>query len=372
MTTPPRPPEAYDQVKRALDVVTAGALLITTSPIQAVVALTVRRRLGTPVLFRQERPGLHGKPFTLIKMRTMLDVDPAKGLVTNEQRMTGFGQRLRATSLDELPTLWNVLRGDMSIVGPRPLRMTYLERYTAHQARRHEVRPGVTGLAQVSGRNAIGWDERLDLDVEYVDRRSLRLDLSILLRTIGAVLRRDGIAHDGHATMGAFYGPTNRHGVVERRLERSDLETRVAWLNDPTVRAGVSITFDANLPDTVAWFDRVQDDPCRYDWVHHDRAGLAVAMCGMTMDGSGRAFYYLYVNPAAHGRGHGRRSLATSVDRAEQLGLEALDLEVKTDNARAIRLYRSLGFVERDDVDAPAGKLAMTRPLSRREGRVAR
>lgn len=372
MTAAPPARRPYDHLKRALDVAVAGTLLVFTSPVQAAVALAVRRRLGSPVLFRQVRPGLGGRPFTLVKMRTMLDVDPARGLVTNEQRMTAFGRRLRATSLDELPTLWNVVRGDMSLVGPRPLRMEYLDRYDAHQARRHEVRPGVTGLAQISGRNAIGWDERFDLDVEYVDRRSLRLDLSILLRTIGAVLRRDGIEHDGHATMGAFHGPANRHGVVERRLERSDLATRVAWLNDPTVRAGVSVSFEANLADTEAWFTRLEDDARRRDWVHHDRAGLPVAMCGLALDGTDRASLYLYVNPAVHGRGHGRRSLATLVDRARELGLRALDLEVKAENEAALRLYRSAGFVERGDVGVPAGKLAMTRSLVDSEGPVLR
>lgn len=368
MTPAPPAPRPYDRVKRALDVVLASTALVLTLPVQVAVAVAVRRRLGRPVLFRQVRPGLHGRPFTLVKMRTMLDVDPARGLVTNEQRMTPFGRRLRATSLDELPTLWNVLRGDMSIVGPRPLRSEYLPRYSPHQARRHEVRPGVTGLAQVCGRNALGWDERLELDVAYVDRRSAALDAWILLRTVGAVLRRDGIAHEGHATMGAFHGPANRHGVVERPLAASDLPTRVAWLNDPAVRAGVSIAFEANLPDTVAWFERVRHDGSRLDWVHHDRAGLPVAMCGFALDGTGRASLYLYVNPAVHGRGHGRRSLATLVDRAHDLGLDALDLEVRTDNEAALRLYRSAGFRVDEDADPPPGKLAMTRRVDERDG----
>lgn len=357
----------HDTLKRALDVAVAGALLVLTAPAQLAVAVAVRRRLGSPVLFRQARPGLHGRPFTLLKFRTMLDVDPARGLTTNEQRLTPFGRRLRATSLDELPSLWNVLRGDMSLVGPRPLRTDYLERYSARQARRHEVRPGVTGLAQVSGRNALGWDERLALDVEYVERRSLRLDLAILLRTLLTVVRRDGIDHEGHATMEAFQGPANRHGVVERPLAEADLPTRVSWLNDPVVRAGISISFDADLKQTREWFARVQRDPTRHDWVHHDSAGLTVAMCGLSEDGDGRGSIYLYVNPAVHGRGHGRRSMATLVDRAEALGLAFLDLEVKTDNEPALRLYRSAGFRVREDVTAPPGKLAMTRPLQPRE-----
>lgn len=200
-----RPSGAYRVVKRGLDIVAAATLLILTSPVQAVVAVLVSTRLGRPVLFTQERPGLNAQVFTLMKFRTMANPDPAKGLVTDEERLTGLGRTLRATSLDELPTLWNVLRGDMSLVGPRPLLVRYLPRYTAVQARRHEVRPGITGLAQVSGRNALSWEEKFALDVEYVDHQSFGLDLSILWRTVTAVLRRDGISQDGHATMEEFF-----------------------------------------------------------------------------------------------------------------------------------------------------------------------
>ncbi len=192
--------------KRVLDVAVAGPLLVVTAPVQAAVAAAVAVRLGRPVLFRQERPGLGGRPFTILKFRTMLPVDAATGRVDDASRMTRLGRFLRATSLDELPTLVNVVRGDMSLVGPRPLLMAYLPRYSATQARRHEVRPGLTGLAQVSGRNALGWDERLALDVEYVDRRCLRLDFAILLRTVRAVLRREGISAEGEATMPEFLG----------------------------------------------------------------------------------------------------------------------------------------------------------------------
>ncbi|HEU4329535.1 MAG TPA: sugar transferase [Lapillicoccus sp.] len=192
--------------KRVLDVAVAGPLLVVTAPIQGAVAVAVVARLGRPVLFRQRRPGRDGVPFTIFKFRTMLPVDAATGRVDDAARMTRLGRFLRATSLDELPTLVNVLRGDMSLVGPRPLLMAYLPRYSATQARRHEVRPGLTGLAQVSGRNAVGWDERLALDVEYVDTRSMRLDLRILARTVGAVVRREGISAEGEATMPEFLG----------------------------------------------------------------------------------------------------------------------------------------------------------------------
>lgn len=190
--------------KRAFDVVGAAVGLVVTAPVQAAVALAVRRQLGSPVLFRQERPGRGGRPFTMVKFRTMRDVDPGAGMVSDADRLIGLGRALRASSLDELPELWNVLRGDMSFVGPRPLLMAYLTRYSPTQARRHEVRPGLTGWAQVHGRNAVDWDERLALDVWYVEHQSLLLDLRILARTIGLVLRRDGVSADGEATMTEF------------------------------------------------------------------------------------------------------------------------------------------------------------------------
>jgi len=177
---------------------------VVTLPLQAVIAVVVLIVHGRPVLFRQDRPGLNGKVFRLVKFRSMRHPDAVR--VTDEQRLTALGTFLRATSLDELPTLWNVVRGDMSLVGPRPLLVAYLSRYTPEQARRHEVRPGITGLAQVRGRNGLDWDEKLALDVEYVDTRSFRLDLRILWETIAVVLRRDGITADGHATMAEFRG----------------------------------------------------------------------------------------------------------------------------------------------------------------------
>ena len=189
---------------RLRDVLIAGVVGVLTLPITGVTALLVRLRMGRPVFFRQTRPGRHGRPFTLVKFRTMLHPDPARGLVTDEQRLIPLGQTLRATSLDELPTLWNVLKGDMSLVGPRPLLMAYLDRYTAHQARRHEVKPGITGWAQVNGRNAVSWDEKFAMDVWYVDNRSMMLDFRILALTALKVVRRDGISADSHATMPEF------------------------------------------------------------------------------------------------------------------------------------------------------------------------
>lgn len=197
---------AYDPIKRIIDVSVALVGLVVTAPVQAVIALLVRRNLGSPILFRQQRPGKNEEVFELVKFRTMRDVDPDAGLLTDEQRLTSFGAALRSTSLDELPTLWNVLKGDMSLVGPRPLLVHYLNRYSSHQRRRHEVRPGVTGLAQVSGRNSVTWCEKFDLDVTYVDRRSFMLDLRILLLTVVNVLRRTDISAPGSVTMPEFVG----------------------------------------------------------------------------------------------------------------------------------------------------------------------
>ena len=200
----------YDRAKRAFDVVLAVPLLVLTLPVAATTALAIRSRLGSPVLFKQTRPGLHGEPFEMVKFRTMVDIDPALGPADDASRMTPLGRWLRATSIDELPTLWNVVRGDLSLVGPRPLLMRYLERYSPEQARRHEVRPGLTGLAQVSGRNALSWEDRFRLDVEYVDHHTLAGDLRILLATVASVLRRDGISAAGQTTMPEFLGTGNR------------------------------------------------------------------------------------------------------------------------------------------------------------------
>lgn len=193
-------------MKRAIDFILGSAVYILSLPIQALVSLAIIFTLGRPVLFRQDRPGLNGEVFTLVKFRTMKRALPNQGVSSDRQRLTRFGHFLRATSLDELPTLANVIKGDMSLVGPRPLLVDYLDRYTPTQARRHEVRPGVTGLAQVNGRNAISWEEKFALDVEYVDARSFRLDLQILWRTVAGVLLRKDIAAAGQATTQEFMG----------------------------------------------------------------------------------------------------------------------------------------------------------------------
>lgn len=200
----------YDAVKRVLDIVASAAGLVLLSPALLAIALLVRISLGSPVLFAQERPGKDGRIFTLYKFRTMRAAsgEEAAGdsvaVATDAERLTRLGSFLRATSLDELPELWNVLLGQMSIVGPRPLLVEYLERYNEQQARRHEVRPGITGWAQVNGRNAVDWDERFAMDVWYVDNRSLALDAKIVFMTVATVLKREGVSAEGHATMEPF------------------------------------------------------------------------------------------------------------------------------------------------------------------------
>ena len=202
--------QAY--LKRVFDIVVSAVALTVLAPVMGLIALLVWRTMGRPVLFRQARPGLHGKPFVMYKFRTMRDLRDAEGkLLPDEARLTPFGRWLRATSLDELPELVNVLRGEMSLVGPRPLLMEYLDRYTPEQARRHEVKPGITGWAQIHGRNNLSWDERFKLDVWYVDNWSLWLDVKILWRTLWMVLRREGISAQGHATMPEFRGSQTLH-----------------------------------------------------------------------------------------------------------------------------------------------------------------
>ena len=202
-------PRIYTSIgKRSVDLVLATLALLASAPLLLAIAAVVRLDVGRPVLFRQRRPGLNGVPFTLLKFRTMCDARDSSGnLLADADRLTRFGRFLRSSSLDELPELWNVLKGDMSLVGPRPLLMQYLDRYTGHQARRHEVRPGITGLAQVSGRNALTWQEKFALDVEYVDSCSWRLDVAILALTAREVLARRNVNQQGHATAQEFMGP---------------------------------------------------------------------------------------------------------------------------------------------------------------------
>ena len=197
-------------LKRAFDIAASASALVVLSPVLAITAYKVKKELGSPVLFRQTRPGLHGKPFEMIKFRTMKDATDTEGnVLPDSERLTEFGKKLRASSLDELPELWNVLKGDMSLVGPRPLLMEYLPLYNAEQAKRHNVRPGVTGYAQVNGRNAIGWEEKFKLDLWYVENQSFILDIKIILSTVKKVLIKEGINQNETVSMTRFKGGNN-------------------------------------------------------------------------------------------------------------------------------------------------------------------
>nr|WP_313016092.1 sugar transferase [Moraxella sp. CTOTU48841] len=194
-------------LKRTFDIVASASALVLLSPVLAITAHKVKKELGSPVLFRQTRPGLYGKPFEMIKFRTMKDATDKEGnALPDSERLTEFGKKLRASSLDELPELWNVLKGDMSLVGPRPLLIEYLPLYNAEQAKRHNVRPGVTGYAQVNGRNSLSWEDKFKLDTWYVEHQSLWLDMKILLKTVKKVIIKDGISAEGEATMTKFTG----------------------------------------------------------------------------------------------------------------------------------------------------------------------
>lgn len=197
----------YEVCKRGFDVSAASAGLVATAPLTIPAAAAIYTTMGRPIFFAQERPGLHGKPFYILKFRTMRLLEDGEDMIASDgNRITKLGRFLRSTSIDELPTLLNVLSGEMSLVGPRPLLMSYLERYTPEQMRRHEVKPGVTGWAQVNGRNAVSWEEKFAMDCWYVDHRSMMLDLKIVAMTVFKVLKRDGISATNHATMSEFKG----------------------------------------------------------------------------------------------------------------------------------------------------------------------
>lgn len=203
-------------IKRLFDILASFCGLVLLSPVIAIVAWKIRKNLGSPVLFRQTRPGKDGQPFEMVKFRSMRDaVDASGNPLPDSERMTPFGSMLRSTSMDELPGLWNVLKGDMSLVGPRPLLMEYLPLYSAKQSRRHQVRPGITGWAQVNGRNAISWEDKFNYDVWYVDNRSFWLDIKIIFLTIKKVFIRDGISAEGEATMAKFTGSNSQSDAHE-------------------------------------------------------------------------------------------------------------------------------------------------------------
>ncbi|XBH22166.1 sugar transferase [Jonesiaceae bacterium BS-20] len=275
----------YLVTKRAIDSVGAGLLLLLLLPVLGVVALLVRVRLGGPVLFSQRRPGKDEKEFTLYKFRSMVQPDPTNGLISDQDRITPFGQMLRSTSLDELPSLWNILKGEMSFVGPRPLLVSHLPRYSPEQGKRHLIRPGLTGLAQVSGRNLLPWDERLGLDVEYVERVSWKLDLWILVQTFAVVLNRTGISQSKEEiTMEEFFGPLSFSTLALRPTEGLRVPRGIEMM--PGCSCGHEF-HDRGGSATVEyqnWVTLRDHTPLLYDWVAVDPANsTAKAVCGLTL-----------------------------------------------------------------------------------------
>ena len=334
----------YDVLKRTIDVTGAAVCAVLAAPLMAATALVIAVRLGRPILFRQHRPGRDGRIFELVKFRTMRQPDSVFSEWFQEERMTPIGSRIRAMSLDELPSLWNVLKGDMSLVGPRPLLVSYLQRYSARQSRRHEVRPGLTGLAQVSGRNTLPWDARLDLDVWYVDHRSLRLDLSILLRTVGHVLRREGISREGHATMTEFLGPMSTDRLELLELSPNELQTRLESMHSGALRQRIPTTGPADQWAADSLPANEPAAPKRQDWIALDRVGEAVSVCGLTEITTTTANVYVVVAPEHRGQGLGRETAQLLIARARGLGLEELRVETKSGDVEARRLFAGLGF----------------------------
>ncbi|MDO5721848.1 MAG: GNAT family N-acetyltransferase [Actinomycetaceae bacterium] len=339
--------------KRLFDVLTSGIGLFLSLPIQLGVGVVVRANLGSPVIFKQERPGKDGEIFTLYKFRTMREPDPERGLVSNEDRITPFGKALRATSLDELPELWNVLKGDMSLVGPRPLRTFYMDLYSPRQHLRHSVRPGLTGLAQVSGRNSLTWDERFELDLKYARNITFSQDLQIMLKTITTVLKRNDITDSKNATMSAFTGPTYSVDQYSlRRLRECDLQTRVDWMRDERVSQGITLNYEPTIEGMRKWFEGIQKNASRRDFVIVDGADEVVAMVGFTGICDFGAKLYIFVDPNRQGSGLGTIAMRILEKYGYHQLWDHLKLETKVGNSRQVNFYQRLGYVvegERND-----------------------
>lgn len=350
------------RAKRAFDILAVVVSAPVALPIGVATAAVVATRLGRPVLFRQSRVGLHGETFDVLKFRTMTDARDATGaLLPDGQRLTRAGRLIRKLSLDELPQLINILRGDMSLVGPRPLLPEYMPFYTSVERRRHEVRPGLTGLAQVEGRNALGWDERLRLDVDYVATASLRTDARILLRTVAQVVRSSGVAPVAGLTGEPLHierSYPSHDGLRLRRVALRDVADRVAWMNHPNTLALMRIPDEVSVETTVEWLERVVADPDRVDLVVTDSSARSVAMMGLRRQpGLTLPELYIFVDPERHGEGLGRASLALLITWLRtSRRFPGCDLSVDERNAAAVRLYRRLGF---ETYDEQGGRLRM-------------
>lgn len=339
--------------KRAFDLVTLAVSSPITLPIGIATALAIWLTDGGPVLFRQERAGFRGESFYILKFRTMSDMRGANGgLLSDRDRLTTLGRILRRTSLDEIPQLLNVLRGDMSIVGPRPLFTRYTPYYNAREKTRLEALPGITGLAQVSGRNSAGWRRRLELDAQYVEQISLTRDVWICIQTAIKTVRSENvsiIAGDSGDPLDVERQFPSLHGSQLRRLYTRDLPLRVKWMNDHRVRQHMSLPENVTLQSTINWYSAIGNDPNRHEFAVEDDRGEVLAMTGLRAKKEGNsAEFYIFVDPDNQGRGIGRISTCLTIVQARKLGtVPSVTLTVARANKRALRLYLDLGFRER-------------------------
>lgn len=346
----------FNGVKRFFDLAAVAISSPLTIPLGAVTALLVRIKLGTPIFFSQPRVGLGEREFSVLKFRTMTDArDEAGRPLPDSDRLTAFGRILRASSLDEIPQLLNVARGDMSLVGPRPLFVRYLPHYIGEEARRHDVRPGITGLAQVSGRNSVGWDQRLAYDAEYVRRASLVGDLKILASTLLQVAGGKNVsvlASDSGEPLDVERSYPSDELLRLRRLRATDLELRVEWIRDARIRDHMQWPDDVTIESTRRWFETARRDRSRIDYAAETLEGVVVAMAGLRRSEEGSAEFYVFVEPEEQGQGWGRRVTEMVLRHGfEQWGVNAVTLTVANANRAATSIYSSLGFqtVRSDD-----------------------
>lgn len=328
--------------------------ILLSSPVTGAAGLVtaglVRSRLGSPVLYRQQRIGLANEPFDVLKFRTMTDEAGEDGQpLPDRDRLTPFGRLLRKTSLDELPQLVSVLRGDMSLVGPRPLLPGYLSWYSQREGLRHNVRPGLTGLAQVSGRNSLTWDDRLELDVQYVENLSLRLDAIIVLKTVKKLFKASGvsvIAGETGAPLNVERAFPRSERVRLRRLARGDLATRAKWMAHPATMKYTRIPSGITLLSTEEWFQTAIHSRDRLDFVAVDLAGQRIAMAGVKrLPNTETGEFYIFVDPDRAGEGVGGEVTRLVMDWATRTGeYRDLLLEVHAHNAAARKIYERLGW----------------------------
>lgn len=342
----------YRWVKRAIDLTFLIGTAPVTLPVGLATALLVGTCVGRPVLYRQLRMGRDEKVFTILKFRTMTNQKDVQGvLLPDEQRLTKIGRALRKSSLDEIPQLINIAKGEMTLVGPRPLYPRYRPFYTQQENIRHSVRPGITGRAQVSGRNALLWHERLRHDVAYVEQLSICQDASILWRTFLRVVHSSDVsvvAGDSGEPLDIARGYPQVDGLTMRRLEVADVPFRVRWMNDERTRQYMSLPPEVSIEGTKEWLRRARNTVGRYDFTVTDvRSGLPLAMVGLTpREGDGAPELYVFVDPSRQGQGLGSATMKIVLEwlKRSDSPYQSCWLTVDVENERAIRIYKRLGF----------------------------